>query len=63
MCISSLASTADVVLSCAPLKEGCFKHDNVKEYRLHSDKSEHTGESFHSGVNINWGDFEKYMKG
>lgn len=56
----SLAA-ADLAFSCNPVKEGCFQHDNFDEYLLHSDKTEHQGEKFHSGVNIDWEDFEKYL--
>ena len=52
----------DMILACAPVKEGCFKHSESDEYLLHSDKSEHTGESFHSGKNVDWSNFEAYLK-
>ena len=52
---------ADLAFSCSPVKEGYFQHDDFDEYLLHSDKTEHAGEKFHSGVNIDWEDFEKYL--
>lgn len=47
---------------CTPAKQGCYEHDNNNEYLLHSDKSEHTGEDYHSGKNVDWGNFEAYLK-
>ena len=60
--LNSCILAVEIISACAPVKEGCFKHGGSNEYLLHSDKSKHTGESFHSGKNIDWSNFEAYLK-